>query len=476
MALSSRAVRELVHDRLYQPWKTERARLDKLDAWYRFDPESVPIPNGATRELRQLIDLARTPWLRLVVSTTAQAMYVDGYRSPESSENATAWDAWQRNDFDARQIAIHRYAIAFGYCFATVLPGDKGAVLRGISPRKMQAFYTDPGEDDWPRLAIRVDGQGAPGRKLIRVYDEEAEYILSTESDGDQIEYLDTKVHDFGECPVVRYAVGLDLDARTDGEIEPFIPIAQRINKTVYDRLMTQHYNSWKVRTVAGMAEPLVPGTDETDVEAAAQTKLNLRQDDLLVAEDPDTKFGTLPETPLDGFIRAGESDVKTLAAVSQTPAHSLTGDLINLNAEALEAARADYTNKITEMRTVIGKSHDQLLRAAAFVDGDTTGAEDFAAHVTWQDTTIRSLSQAVDALGKAAQMLNVPVQALWQRIPGVTKLDVDEWRRMAAELSETDSVARLANALTAQAEQPSASFAPAPAPAPNGATPPPAG
>src|SRR5690606_19062510 len=115
-------------------------------------------------------------------------------------------------------------------------------------------------------------------------------------------EFIDFREHNMGFTPVVRYANMLDLDGRLDGEVEPFIPLAKRIDKTVFDRLMTQHFNSWRVRTVAGMAEP-------DSEEDAVRKKLKLRQDDILVAEDPDTKFGSLPETPLDGFIRAAETD-----------------------------------------------------------------------------------------------------------------------------------------------------------------------
>lgn len=41
-------------------------------------------------------------------------------------------------------------------------------------------------------------------------------------------------------------------------------------------------------------------------------------------------------------------------------------------------------------------------------------------------------MSQAVDALGKAAQMLLIPPSALWARIPGVEKSDVEEWMELA--------------------------------------------
>ena len=432
MPLSANDAIELVRDHLWSARQNEAQRLDRIDSWYRWAGDKIQLPRNATLEMRALVELARTPWLRLVVSTTAQALYVDGYRSPDVRDNSTAWEAWQRNDFDGRQVAVHRAALAYGYAYVTVLPGrspltgEAGAVLRGVSPRKMYAVYADPAEDDFPVYALRVDAP-AGGKVRVRLYDATSIYELRGDAGGASLEFLRQLDHGLGFCPVIRYANMLDLEGRTDGEVEPYIPIAQRIDKTTFDRLMTQHFNSWKVRTVAGLSEP------DTE-EESNRKKLMMRQDDLLVAEDPDTKFGTLPETPLDGFVRAGDADVKGLAAASQTPTHSLTGDLINLNAEALAAARAEHYAKVTERQVSFGRSHDLTLRTAARVDGDTDGAEDFTAHVTWQDTSIRSMSQAVDALGKAAQMLGVPPQALWARIPGVTKLDVDEWKALAAE------------------------------------------
>lgn len=47
---------------------------------------------------------------------------------------------------------------------------------------------------------------------------------------------------------------------------------------------------------------------------------------------------------------------------------------------------------------------------------------------MTWADTEIRSLSQVVDAWGKAAQMLGVPKWATWRKIPGVTDDEARMW------------------------------------------------
>lgn len=414
---------ELVQDRLFPALLRERERLDQIDLWYRWPHEDVRIPRGATPELRSLLQLAKTPWLGLVVTTVAQALFVDGYRTPAGPAEGP-WRRWQANDLDGRQVAVHRAALAYGQCYATALPGemsngDPSTVLRGVSPRKMLAFYDDPAEDDWPTLALRAERHGGS----MRLYDDEAVHMLGAEQG--KLVYIEERRHDVGVCPVVRFANMLDLDGRSYGEVEPLISTARYLDKTRYDLLLTQHYSSWKVRTVAGMAEP-------DSEEEANRKKLQLRQDDLLVAEDPDTKFGSLAETPLDGFIRAYESGLKSLAAVSQTPVNAIVGDMINVSAEGLAAARASLDAKVAERQRSFGKSWEQLLKLGALIDGDTGSAGDVMAHVTWADTSIRSLASAADALGKIASMLSVPVEALWPMIPGVSATDVQEWRALA--------------------------------------------
>jgi hypothetical protein len=421
---------------LLPQWSAEKERLDVIDQWYRGDTETlIRAPRGATQELKALLKLAQTPYLRLVVGTVAQALYVDGYRSPSSADNSGPWDTWQRNDQDSRQVATHRAAVKYGYSFETVLPGvvpggEASSVIKAVSPRRLYAVWQSPESDDWPMYALQVESSG--GGLLLQLIDEDAVHMLSaTSADGGEITYLEHRIHGSGVTPVVRFSGDLDEEGRSFGEVAPFIPVASRINKTAYDRMMVQHFNSWKVRTIAGMSKP--DGAQYTE-EDEKEKKIQLRQDDILIADDPDTRFGTLDETPLDGFINAYDSDVESLAVVSQTPTYALTGNLVNLAADALSEARSGLIQKIHQYKVAFGASHDRKLRLAAHQQGDTAAAEDFASHVTWQDTEIRSLSQAADALGKIADQLGVPVQALWPRIPGVTKLDVDEWERMARQ------------------------------------------
>jgi len=310
------------------------------------------------------------------------------------------------------------------------MPGKPTAVIKGVSPRKMVTVWDDPAWDDWPLFALQSIGGGS-----FYVYDDELRHRIETH-DG-RLVYAGYDVHNVGHTPAVRYTNMLDLDGRTVGEVEPLIGTAARVNKTVFDRLLIQHFNSWKVRTVSGMAQP----EDESEQRAV---ELLLRQGELLVASDPDTKFGTLDETPLEGIIAAEKTDIESLAAVSQTPTNALTGQLANLNAEGIAAARAGLAQKVYERQKSFGKSHNQMLKLAASLEGDELAASDADASVGWQDTEVRSLSQAVDALGKAAQMLQVPVQSLWGKIPGIDQADVEEWREQFRQNRDSDPMAQL--------------------------------
>lgn len=459
--LNQNQILRLVNDQLWKQYVEERERLDEIDCWYRWDHKDLKLPRNASAEHKWLAKLSKTPWLNLVVTTVAQAMYVDGYRSPDVKTNSGPWQTWQRNDFDTRQTPIHRAALAYGLSYVTVLPGadPEGvrSVLRGVSPRQMIAVYQDPGADDWPMYSLDVTPSGKD-KFMLRVLDEEAAYYLSCSRGGDKLEYIETRQHDAGVCPVVRYANQLDLEGRADGEVAPLIPLAQRINKTSYDRLLTQHFNSWKVRTIAGIdlaPADLTPREGETTDDAAERVArermLVLRQSDMLTAKDPQTKFGTLDETTLDGFISAYNNDIDTLAAVAQVPATSLNGKVANLSADAIAELRAGLTQKVYERQMSFGKSHAQALRLAADLEGDTAAADDYMSRVTWQDTQVRSMSQAADALGKFATMLGVPAEALWSDIPGKTKADVDEWIAMAADARKSDPLAQYADALRGQ-------------------------
>ena len=415
-------VRELAHDRLVPLFDTERTRLDRIDHWYRWNPEAVKLPRTATEEDKYLASLARTPWLWLVVKTIAQTLFLErvysGRLAPD--EVGPIWAPWDRNGMHAKQIPLHKAALAYGLAYTLTLPGDTGAVITCHSPRESLAVYGDVVDDEFPMYFLRVIPQ-ARGR-LLRVVDDEAVHFLGVEADSDSPKYIEPRFHGLGYVPVARYANEIDLEGRAPGEVEPFIPTAARINKTDYDRLLTQHWNSWKVRTATGLDEQ----------SNTADTKLRLRQQDILTGGEG-VEFDTLDETSLEPFIKAHDSDVEALAATSQTPMTAF-GKLINVSAEGLAEARAALYAKRDERQVTFGSAHMQTLRISADVEGRTADAQDFTLRGKWADTDIRTMQAAADALGKAATMLGVPAELLWDELPNVDLAKADAWRRFAAE------------------------------------------
>ena len=449
MAMTQDEVVALVADELMGCWQQERKKLDKIDRWARWDHESPHKPRHATAEYKELSARAQAPWGALIVTSIAQTLYVEGYRRPEDPEDSAAWGRWQANQFDARQVALHRSALSYGLAYATSLPGispltkERMPVMRGVSPREMLALYADPADDEWPYVALKVRKTRANKYKLT-VLDDEKIHHLTLGDIGDRPDYDSEEIHDSGVCPVVRYANRMDLEGRSAGEVEPFIPLLGRIDQTVFDRLVVQRFASWIVRTIAGMDLSKTATANGVTVSEAIQA---LKVNDFLTSENADTKFGSIPATPLDGFIKGEERDLTDLSAASQTPAFELLGGMTNLSADALAAAKGSQDAKSEETKHIFGESHEQLLRLGSHQAGDTEAASDFRAQVRWADTSIRSLAQAVDALGKMATMLGFPPELLWAKVPGITQQDVDEAKVKITEGGGMDALlAQLTN------------------------------
>jgi hypothetical protein len=332
--------------------------------------------------------------------------------------------------------------------------------MLGKSAENMAAFY-DNDDDEWPVIAIeayeRFEDSGL-GRAMkagwtVRIYDEYVTHRLTCKGDGataDDWTYIDHEEHGMPVPPVARCANWIDLDGQTRGVIEPVLPILRRIDQDTFDRLIIQRFGAWQVRYIAGMAKP----TDKS--EQAAQA-LRLRVEDLLVSTNENTKFGVLPAGSVEPQIAATDHDLRMLSAIAQMPPHHLLGLSSNLQAEALAAATEGLQRRGFDFRTNAGSFHEQMARLAAMAEGDFVTAAAWDLRVRWKDTESGSMAQAAQSLGLLAQQLNVPVEMLWERIPGWTDDDVQRAKELVADGSLEKLIAELAAETTPQPPAPAA-------------------
>lgn len=125
--------------------------------------------------------------------------------------------------------------------------------------------------------------------------------------------------------------------------------------------------------------------------------------------------------TDLDPILKAVESDVQHMAALSDTPAHYLLGQMVNISAEALKAAESALTSKVGDRQEWFSDGWEDVFRLVATQEGITP---DPALQAKWKDTEPYSEAQRMDALTKK-KALGVDDETIWTEM-GYAPEDVD--------------------------------------------------
>lgn len=458
----------------------EQRRLKRIGDYVRGRQDSPYTPKGVNAEYKWIAKRAQRNFLKLIVSVISQNLHVDGYRPSGQTANEVAgpqqpqpeWEAFRANRMISRQHGVHRSVIKYGTSYVIVLPGTMATdeeqpttgvpVVRPVSPRRMTAFYADDVDDEWPQMAVEVRGVNLPGGKqkvFVSVYDEQSRFILEgtpgvssmsqislqLATDGDPLLNGQHPVsrHDMGVCPIVRFLYETDLDGEDDcsGEIEPLMSLQDQINFDTFNLMISTQFAAFRQRWMTGMSP--------VDEEGREQTPFRPGIDRVWAAEDAAAKFGDFAETALAPYSSVREDGIRHMSTISQVPPYHLLGQIANLSAEALAAARDGLDRKIGELQSGLTDPWRNVYRLEALATGDKVGWNDLFGQVIWRDTSARAFSATIDGLTKIAQMLGVPEEELWARIPGVTADDVNNWR-LAKQ--RADAQALVMQAVQAQA------------------------
>lgn len=429
---------------LYALHEAEERPLKRLDRYTRGIQDSVYVPKSAKTEFKWLVHTSQMNVLGLIENALVQGLFIDGYRPepvdgqlPADVQDSTAWSHWQYNRMDLRQSGLFRSAGRFGASYLLIEPGEPVPTWRPYSPLKCTAAYEEPAFDEWPVAAL-IESRG-----YKTLWTPETKTLFKEQEGSDKLEQVSEPTsHGLGVCPVVRFVNKFDVDGDPVGEIGPLIPLQDQLNFITFSMLMATQYAAFKQRWATGMAIP-------EDESGRPLEPFNAAVSRLWIADDPDTKFGEFSETDLAGYLSLREKTLQILATVAQLPPHQLGGAAVsNISAEALASLEVQRDRNIEEHKTSFGESAEQCFRLSALASGDTVGAEDTSAQVVWRATNAQSLAQTVDALGKEVQMLQVPIEMAWERIPGWTQQDVSRARDLQ---QGGDSLAALTAALTAQ-------------------------
>lgn len=474
-------------DRLLKQLLHRRIRVSQLERYYE---GKHPLPSPPKRlqasvlaEARKayshLMELGITNWVKLVADAPSERLEVVGFRfgEPSATQKADqgAWRIWQANNLDADSALVHDNAFHTGNSAVLVDPfvtaGDVPRITCEHSSEMIVAYAAGSRRERAAALKVWDDDSG---RRFVTLYLPDALWKWQTRSvrpnygeamgettweprqpDGEPWP-LPNPLH---VVPVVEFRANPSLKPAPFGggtaEYETVLPIQERINKTVFDRLVTAEFQAFRQRWVVGWTPDIDP---KTGVPRADQTFKAAQAFIMAFGGNPDEiKVGEFPQADFTGFIKAVESDVNAMAAISKTPPHYLLGAMVNISGDALTAAESGLAAKTKKHARNFGESWEEVIRLALKAMGDPK-ADDQQSQILWGDIEHRSWSEQVDAVLKM-QALGVPQEALWAMLPGVSQQDVARWKAMNEMAGLTAP-----NVIDATAEE---------TPSPNGARPP---
>lgn len=467
--------------RLLEALDKQCKRVALLEKYYDGD-HPLPTPPQAMNAdafaeakamFRTLSKMGMTNWVRMIARAPAERLRIQGFRfGNASTPDDDARKLWQTNHLDAdSQLLVDTvFSTGQGYGLvwpSTVLVAADGSVefepgsipsMTFEHPSEMIVAYAAGSRRR--RVAALKRWKAEDGRLMVTLYT--PSWVFKWRSRSTRPEYGQAMGFEnaweersveltpatftspavmepwplrnpFGEVPVVEFAINTGLRARPFGggvsEFDAVLTIQDRINKTIFDRLVTGESQAFKQRYAIGWTPPVDPVTKLPDPRATFRAS----QASMWAFEDKDVKVGEFNQADFTHFIKAAESDVNAMAAISQTPPQYLLGAMVNISGDAMAAAESGLVSKTEAHATVLGEPAEEFMRLGLRAFGSRS-ADDEQSQVIWADIERRSWSMKIDGLVKL-RALGVPDEELWAMVPGVTAIDVQRWKDMASSI-----------------------------------------
>lgn len=416
---------EIARD-LWQLHLNERGRWQTISDYVK-QKRGIPVlPEGSAEEVKRIRDISPKNVLTLVRDSFSQNLSVVGFKSSDTGKDAPAWDMWTRNRMDARQATVYASGLTYGHVYAAAVPNARGqASFRIRSPKQMLAAYEDPQLDEWPEYALEAWVE-TEGRNKVRkgyVYTATDVYpvILGAVVAGEDLTSmnpiedpdLSPFEHKAEQCPVVRYVNRRDEDDQVIGEVENLLTMQEQINEANFDRLIVARFGAFPQKVISGWA-----GTRD-EVLAASSRRV-------WTFENHDVKAQSFTSADLRQYNDLLNEMFEHVAMMAQISPAQVTGQIVNVSAEALAASEANEQRKLTAMRESYGEGHKQLLRLGAQIQGDSGNAVDDDAEIVWRDTEARSFGAVVDGVTKLSAS-GVPIEQLLHLVPGMTQRRIEK-------------------------------------------------
>lgn len=290
-----------------------------------------------------------TNWCALVVDAPLSRLSIQGWKAPKSESAINRAKAlWEANALDLESEEVHRHAMVSGEAFVIVWPriDQDGQRVAGVYDISLQDETTMHVEYETRRRndrswAAKVWQDGRRWRAILYYPDEIVKLVTQELGENPQcprdpeafgVDFSDPGgPHDFGSVPVVRFS--RDFAGRS--KLDDVIPIQDRVNKLVADKLVAAEFGAFPQRWVLSN-----DGPPPEALRAGPGSVWNIppKSTSEESGEEADTRVGQFPTTDLGNYDRTIQAEVNALFSVAQLPRHLLIDPGVATSAEAIKA------------------------------------------------------------------------------------------------------------------------------------------
>jgi hypothetical protein len=434
--------------RLLRKLGENQDRYNNLDLYYRGENGIPAHAHKSVREAyRRLMAMSRTNFAELVVEPVRERMVPVGFRTGAQGDelgDAEAWRIWQANALDADASLVHRWSLTMSLAHVIVGPVDPDIGAPLITPEDPREVVVelDPIRKRKAIAALKVfddDVENAqraylylPGVVLKAARPLPTAGALGWDLTG--FEWSDSP--QALPAPVVPVVPFPNKNRYGVGEFEPHLPILDRINYTILNRLEIATLQAFRQRALKGD----LPTTDEQGNDIDYDHIFESGPDALwMLPEGVDIwESGGVDLGPVRSAIR---DDIQDLAAVTRTPLFYLTPDAANGSAEGASLMREGLVFKTQDRIAQATESWEQAMSLAFLFGGDLERANRADMEVIWAPPERRSLAERADAASKAQDLpWRTRMRDIWQFSPQqIDRMEAERVTDLLADIAEVD-------------------------------------
>lgn len=402
-------------------------------------------------------------WCGIVANAPEERMQVNGFRvnqNPKADDSAKK--LWEQSELDLQSSMGHLDGFIAGAFFVTVWPGEEGDQVPEITvesakativechpkirKRRTAALRSWVADDGFEHCELFLPDEVYLYRSRSKVsaysFPENTKWVIEDQLDTkDDLDASGAMPNPFGVVPVVEFLnrPRLTRSPRAGfaghSELASIMPLQDAVNKLVADLLVASEHTAYPQRWLTGY-EPEDVLSPETGKPTGATKPPDFKPGpgNLWWLESENAAFGSFDAANLDGYAKAIELVVQHIASISATPPHYLNASADRLSGESIKSAESGLVSKVTRISRGWASGWEEVMRLAGKVAENTELAEAEQMETIWRDPETRTEAEHVDALGKKAQMLNVPAPQLWEEA-GYTPEQIARFPAMRAQM-----------------------------------------